>query len=459
MVLERIIEHKRIEVNERKARTPLGTVRRGLEPSTRSFYDALRRPRTGFIFECKKASPSRGLIREDFDPVQIANSYAPYADAISVLIDKRFFQGRLEHMQAVRQTVEVPVLAKDFILEPYQIYEARHFGADAVLLMFSVLDDPTLAECAQVARSLGIDVLAEVHDEGELERALALEVPIIGINNRNLKTLEVNLEVTERLATRVPEERVVVAESGISSHGDVLRLRKLADAFLVGSSPMSAPNVEAECKKIVYGKVKVCGLTRPEDARAAHRAGATHGGLIFVKNSPRYVKMEQARAVCGAADLEWVGVFVNEPVGRVLEFAKELDLSAVQLHGDETRQYVEDVRTGLETRCEIWKACRVQDEVPSVEETGADRLLLDAFTPGMRGGTGQRFDWSLLKDRRLDKIILSGGLKPGNAPDADANQAFALDVNSGVEERPGIKSEKLLGQFFGELRGQGRSGR
>jgi indole-3-glycerol phosphate synthase/phosphoribosylanthranilate isomerase len=459
MVLDKIIEHKRNEVNEHKTKTPLEKVRRGLEPSTRSFYDALRKPRVGFIFECKKASPSRGLIREDFDPVQIAKSYAPYADAISVLIDNRFFQGRLDHMQAVRKTVEVPVLAKDFILEPYQIYEARRFGADAVLLMFSVLDDPTLSECAEVAKSLGIDVLAEVHDGEELERALKLDLPIIGINNRNLKTLEVNLQVTERLAARVPAERVVVAESGISCHTDTRRLRKLADAFLVGSSPMSAPNVEEECKKIVYGRVKVCGLTRAEDARAAHRVGATHGGLIFFKNSKRYVEIEQARAVCGAADLDWVGVFVNAPAGRVLKFARDLDLSAVQLHGDETREYVADLRRGLDPGCEIWKAYRVKDRFPTLDETGADRLLLDAFEPGMRGGTGQRFDWSLLEGRSLDKVILSGGLKPENAADADANLAFALDVNSGVEEAPGIKSEKLLSQFFATLRGEGRSGR
>ncbi|MCP4199927.1 MAG: bifunctional indole-3-glycerol-phosphate synthase TrpC/phosphoribosylanthranilate isomerase TrpF [Proteobacteria bacterium] len=459
MALDKIVAHKRGEVNERKARTPLEKVRRGLEPSNRSFYDALRRPGTGFIFECKKASPSRGLIREDFDPVQIAESYAPFADAISVLVDNRFFQGRLEYMQAVRKNVEQPVLAKDFILEPYQIYEARRFGADAVLLMFSVLDDATLADCAAVARSLGIDVLAEVHDGEELDRALELDLPIIGINNRNLKTLKVDLKVVERLATRVPADRVVVAESGISSHGDVLRLRTLADAFLIGSSPMSAPNIEVACKKIVYGRVKVCGLTRPEDARAAHGVGATYGGLIFAKESHRYVNVAKARAVCAAADLAWVGVFVDEPVDRVRKLAEDLDLAAVQLHGDETREYVADLRNGLKPGCEIWKACRVKDQVPTVDATGADRLLLDAFKPGMRGGTGHRFDWSMLKGRSLDNIILSGGLNTENAVEADANQAFALDVNSGVEESPGIKSEKLLSRFFAALRGPGRSSR
>jgi indole-3-glycerol phosphate synthase/phosphoribosylanthranilate isomerase len=434
-------------------------IRRGLEASNRSFYDALRRPGTGFIFECKKASPSRGLIREDFDPVQIAESYAPFADAISVLVDNRFFQGRLEYMQAVRKTVEQPVLAKDFILEPYQIYEARRFGADAVLLMFSVLDDATLADCAAVARSLGIDVLAEVHDGDELDRALELDLPIIGINNRNLKTLKVDLKVVERLATRVPADRVVVAESGISSHADVFRLRTLADAFLIGSSPMSAPNIEVACKKILYGRTKVCGLTRPEDAKAAHGAGAIFGGLIFAKESPRYVSVAKARAVCAAADLAWVGVFVDEPVDRVRKLVEDLDLAAVQLHGDETREYIADLRKGLKPGCEIWKVCRVKDRVPTVDATGADRLLLDAFKPGVRGGTGHRFDWSLLRGRSLDNIILSGGLKTENVVDADATQPFALDVNSGVEESPGIKSEKLLSRFFAALRGLGRSSR
>lgn len=456
MALETIIGHKREQVAADKEKTPFAQLSRGLKPSRRSLLDALKRPRTGFILECKKASPSRGLIRADFNPVAIAQTYAPYADAISVLADRRFFQGRQEYITAVSEAVSVPVLCKDFIIDPYQVAQARHFGADAVLLMLSVLDDDTLVRCQEQAESLGLDTLAEVHDKTELNRALNLKLPIIGVNNRNLKNLQVSLDTSRQLAPLIPRDRVAVAESGISSHREVVELGPMVDGFLVGTSLMGEDNIDLACRRLVYGTVKVCGLTTPEDARAAKEAGAAYGGLIFAPESPRRVSNPQAKKISQSSDLNWVGVFVNESMDRVVESASDLSLAAVQLHGEETAEYISDLRRRLGPTCEIWKAFRVRDRLGALHGINADRIVLDAFHPAARGGTGTTFDWSLLEGSNMSKIVLSGGLGPENAARADRLGAYALDVNSGVEAAPGRKDRVLMNQFFAALRGTGK---
>jgi len=453
MVLEQIIDHKRRELKARRARVPLAQLA-GARPSDRSLEQALAAPHTGFVLECKRASPSRGRIREDFDPAALAADYAPVADALSVLTDERFFEGRLDYLRIAREQVSVPVLCKDFILDPYQLFEARSYGADAVLLMLSVLEDGPFGECFAAAAELGLDALVEVHDAAELDRAVRLGARIVGINNRNLKTLEVDLRTTERLAPAVPRDRLVVAESGVRDHRDVVRLRSHAHAFLVGSSLMAATDVARASRGLVYGRVKVCGLTRLEDARTAAALGATHGGLVFAE-SPRQVTVEQARELC-RAELDWVGVFVNDPPARVANIARELQLSAVQLHGEETIDAVNDLRRQLPPETEIWKAAPVRDHIPRLEETGADRLVLDAHSEGARGGTGRRFDWSLLHGHELGQVIVAGGLTPENVTEADRLGAYGLDVSSGVEQTPGRKSQALLQSFFAALRGQGR---
>jgi indole-3-glycerol phosphate synthase/phosphoribosylanthranilate isomerase len=458
MALEKMLEHKRIEVVDRMKRRPLASFEREIEPSDRSLEAALKKQKTGFIMECKKASPSKGLIREDFDVKEIASTYARFADAVSVLTDNRFFFGNLEYLKAVRDTVYQPVLCKDIVVDSYQVYEARYFGADAVLLMLSVLDNLALRECMSAAGSLDLDVLAEVHDEQELERALNFDLPIIGVNNRNLKTLEVDMSVTDDLAPKVPPDRIVVSESGILTHADTVRFRPNANAFLVGTSLMSKKDIARACRNLIFGPVKVCGLTRPEDARDALSAGATYGGLIFADESLRKVDLAQAMSISKAADLDWVGVFVNERPKRVAELAQKLKLRAVQLHGNETRDYLSDLKKLAPPGLEVWRAVSVKGSIPDLETFGADRIVLDAYKPGARGGTGERFDWSLLEGRDLSKIVLGGGLNPKNAAEADTLGCFALDVNSGVETKPGVKDNELLRLFFDALRGTGRSG-
>ena len=238
MALEQILAHKRPEVAARQAARPLQEFQHQVVPSDRDFAAALRKPRTAFILECKSASPSQGPIRPDLSLQEVAAAYDPHANAISVLTDAQFFGGSLERMTALRALVHRPVLCKDFVVDPYQVHEARHHGADAILLMLSVLTDEQYRSCRDVATHHRMGILTEVHGEEEMARALALDATIIGINNRDLKTLEVDLSVTERLARQVPQDRLVISESGIGSHADTRRLRGLVDGFLVGSSLM-----------------------------------------------------------------------------------------------------------------------------------------------------------------------------------------------------------------------------
>lgn len=454
MALAEIVSRKRVDVAERVAVRPLDAFRDHLVPSDRSLSKALTERGLGFILECKRSSPSQGLIRGTFDPSSIALAYAPHASAISVLTDGPYFGGSFDDLRAVRGLVKQPVLCKDFVVDPYQVYEARLHGADAVLLMLSVLDDETYRRCADVVRLLGMEALTEVHDADEMARARALEAPIVGINNRDLKTLKVDISVTERLAPLRPSRALLVSESGIGSRTDVRRLRAHVDAFLVGTTLMRAADVSRATRELLYGRVKVCGLARAADAQVAAMSGATWGGLLLAPESPRFVSREQALVVRDSERaLQWAGVFVNEAPARVGEAARALSLDAVQLHGEEDGAVIAAVRAAVPETTEVWKAVRVRASIPAVH--GVDRVLVDAFSKEARGGTGQTFDWLLLKgvsDRT--RLIVSGGLNAERALAADELGAWALDLSSGVESAPGIKDPARVHGFFAALRGR-----
>ena len=251
-VLERICADKAAHVAARKRATPLGALeaRAAALGPARGFHSALDTAAAdGFalICEIKKASPSKGLIRKDFDAPALARAYrAGGATCLSVLTDEPYFQGRDDDLTVARAAADLPVLRKDFMLDPYQIVESRALGADCVLLIMAALGDAQAAELAAVARSLGMDVLVEVHDGAQLDRALGLDCRLIGINNRNLKTLEVDLATTEELAPRVPRDRLPVAESGLHERADLERMTAAgARAFLIGESLMRQADVAA----------------------------------------------------------------------------------------------------------------------------------------------------------------------------------------------------------------------
>lgn len=246
-ILDKIIDNKIIEVEATKRDILLSTVRDLAEQvlPAKDFVGALRKDTVALIAEVKKASPSKGILIENFDPLALARTYAENgASAISVLTDENFFQGKLTYLKEISQTIEIPTLRKDFIIDPYQVYEARMSGASAVLLIVSVLDDSQLADLHSLINELGMSALVEVHNEEELERAMKVSAPLIGVNNRDLKTFDVDLSTTERLANLMPDTVTLIAESGIKSGADVDRMGAMgAHAVLVGEGIVTAENI------------------------------------------------------------------------------------------------------------------------------------------------------------------------------------------------------------------------
>lgn len=255
-VLDRIVEHKRAEIAAAKEACPVAALLETLQnaPQVRDFLGSLHAHHPmGLIAEVKRASPSAGLIREDFDPVEIAKIYEKNGAAcISVLTDEHFFKGTLEYLRQVRDNVQIPVLRKDFILDPYQVYEARSAGADAILLIAECLNDSELHELNSLAYELGMQTLIEVYDPQNVQRVLALNPPLMGVNNRNLQTFETNLDHTLTLRKEVPEEILLVGESGIHTREDVLTLQAGgAHAILVGESLMRSEDIGSAVRRIL----------------------------------------------------------------------------------------------------------------------------------------------------------------------------------------------------------------
>ncbi len=258
-ILKKILDHKRVEVASAKASMPLSDLRARLSglPPARGFAASLERTatagRTAIIAEVKKGSPSKGVIRADFDHLAIASVYAENgASCISVLTDAHFFLGNLAFLSEIRKVVDIPLLRKEFIFDPYQVYEARGAGADAILLIAALLDLPRLKDLGSLARELGLDVLLEVHDKEELETALETDCRLIGINNRSLRTFVTDLATTEQLAPLVPADRLIVAESGINTREEIVRLRNAgAKAFLIGESLMRESDIGAKLRELL----------------------------------------------------------------------------------------------------------------------------------------------------------------------------------------------------------------
>jgi indole-3-glycerol phosphate synthase/phosphoribosylanthranilate isomerase len=446
-VLGEIAAAKRKELASRFDGVSLDALRSRARTTSRSLVDAIARPGSSFILEIKKASPSAGAIRRDADAGAIARGYAGVADAISVLTDRKFFGGSPEDLTAARAAFGGPVLAKDFFIDPRQVVEARLAGADAVLVMLSLLGDSEAREIIGEARRFGMDVLVEAHDETEMRRAVALGAPLIGINNRDLRDLAIDLSTTERLA-RLAGDRLLVSESGIGGKTDVDRLSGHVNGFLVGSSLMRSDSPAEAARELVYGRIKLCGLTSADDVRAGR--AATFAGFVFVPATPRHLTAEEAAPLAGLArcfGMKPAGVFRNAPLAVVADLATLLNLDAVQLHGSEEVDYVRALRRQLHSSCEIWTAVSVGRK--PLAGRGGDRILFDNGS----GGTGRTFDWGLVRGHPdLPKAIVAGGIGPDNVRTAAALGAYAIDVGSALDVVPGLKSPVKTRALFEALR-------
>ena len=470
-VLDEIVRLRKIDIDALKIKEPLDTFQNALLPSDRDFYAALNAKKAArqpaFILECKKASPSKGLIRDDFDVTTIVETYNCYATAISVLTEHRHFQGEFHYLELAKAASDKPILCKDFVVDAYQIYKARFHGANAILLMLSVLDDAEYEALASVAHSLKMGVLTEVNDEAEVARALALNAKVIGINNRDLRDLSIDLGKTERLAKLMPKEQIIISESGILEHGTMKELTQFADGFLIGSALMAETNLDQAVRKMVNGPHKVCGLTSSQDAQAAYDAGASFGGLIFVPNSPRAVTLDEAKSIIDGVNLGFIGVFQNESIDEIVTIATALNLAGIQLHGEESGAYIENLQNALVAAgcpsIKLIKALSIKAdfaEMMQAEETPfcelltlhrdgvIDYLLLD----GKKGGSGTPFNWTILQEAplksHLKRSFLAGGLNQDNLVEALAFNSYGVDINSGAERAPGKKDAGMLNTLF-----------
>jgi indole-3-glycerol phosphate synthase/phosphoribosylanthranilate isomerase len=479
-VLGRILARTRERVEERRRQFPLSRLQ-GSAPTPgggrRSFAAALGRPGVNVIAEFKRRSPSRGVIREDLHPVKAAQAYeVAGAAALSVLTEEQFFGGSLEDLKEARGATLLPVLRKDFIVDPYQLWEAWYAGADAVLLIAAALGDRELATLQATAREIGLDALVEVHDREELRRALAVGARLVGVNNRDLRTMDVSLQTSLDLAPEIPDEVTAVVESGIKGPGDLRRLRDAGyDAFLVGEHLMASADPGLALEDLIRESsarrwpgrasrrparvaVKVCGITTVEDGLAAARLGADAVGLVFWPRSPRWVDRDKARQISRALPpfVLRVGVFVDAAPEWVARTAEDVGLDVLQLHGRETPEEV----ARLPRR--VIKAVRVGEGFAPEEalryEGHAGGILLDTRTDGLPGGTGQAFDWSHARKVRenVSFLGLAGGLTADNVHMAlAAVRPDLVDVSSGVESSPGRKDPGKMRAFLEAVRAEG----
>ena len=507
MILDRIVEATKIRVaQEKQVETPEAVKAAALAlPSDTGFpfEAALRQQDFNFICEVKKASPSKGIIAEHFPYLDIAKEYeVAGAAAISVLTEPDFFKGDKKYLQEIASTVKIPVLRKDFIIDEYQIYQAKVWGASAILLICACLDVPTLTKFRELADSLGLSSLVEAHDEHEVQMAIDCGARIIGVNNRNLKDFTVDVQNSVRLRNLVEDDVIFVSESGLETPEDIQVLRdNNIGVALMGETFMRSPN-KVEKLAYLYGptyytpKIKICGISKVETILAIVDAKPDYMGLVFAP-SKRQVTVEQAKTLVAELHKQYekaygevtapmntdtaqdsqdsqdiqdiqdsqkfvqgnsnfekiktVGVFVNETVENLLKIAEEVKLDVIQLHGDENESFIQTLKE--QSNVEVWKAVQVRSAADAEKwiDSSADMLLFDAYHKDERGGTGEVFDWSSL-DEFERPFMLAGGMDSTNVARAIRTvRPYGIDISSGIETE-GVKDDEKIKAFTNIVR-------
>ena len=472
MILDKIIEATKIRVaQEKQVESPEAVKAAALAlPADTGFpfEAALRQQDFNFICEVKKASPSKGIIAEHFPYLDIAKEYeVAGAAAISVLTEPDFFKGDKKYLQEIASTVKIPVLRKDFIIDEYQIYQAKLWGASAILLICACLDVPTLTKFRELADSLGLSSLVEAHDEHEVQMAIDCGARIIGVNNRNLKDFTVDVQNSVRLRNLVQDDVIFVSESGLETPEDIQVLRdNNIGVALMGETFMRSPN-KVEKLAYLYGptyytpKVKMCGISKVETIPAIVDAKPDYMGLVFAP-SKRQVTVEQAKILVeelhkqyavryNSETIKIVGVFVNETIENLLKIAEEVKLDVIQLHGDEDESFIQILKE--QSNVEVWKAVQVRSAADAEKwiDSSADMLLFDAYHKDERGGTGEVFDWSSL-DEFERPFMLAGGIDSTNVARAIRTvRPYGLDISSGIETE-GVKDNEKMKAFTNTVR-------
>ncbi len=460
MFLDRIVTQTRADLVQRKIDSPLAELQRlaAEQAPPRDLLAAFTpRSRTHLIAEIKRASPSKGMLAPHLNPVELAKTYeANGASVISVLTEPHFFLGSPEYLTAIKQAVHIPVLRKDFIVDEYQVYEARAWGADAILLICAILDDTQLRHLLSLAHELHMHCLVEVHSRDEAQRALAADAMVIGVNSRDLVTFEMNPYLIRDIRSIIPADRIVIVESGIHSATDARRLARYdVQGMLVGESLVVSDNVPAQMHVLLQGanastQVKICGLRHTEHIQTAIEAGADMLGFIFYEPSHRYIQPRNVQEVLTDSlpalkeqvlpDL--VGVFVNKEINFINDVIEEAGLHYVQLHGTEPPEFCQQITRPvikaipLKNTADLAQVAQYKDVVW--------RLLLDTPTPDW-GGTGVAHDWELAATIAHEtRVLLAGGLTPENVAQAlQQVSPWGVDVSSGVETHKQKDNSKI----------------
>ena len=438
-VLATIINAKVLDVKKYKA------VKLNREHKIVSLKKALSSKGRNFILECKQSSPTLGDFCKDFNLDKLISVYKEHANAISVLCEEHFFKGSLNYLNYVKSNTDLPCLCKDFIICKSQIDMAYNAGADAILLMLSVLDKEYFLELYNYALKLNLDVLVEVENEDEAYFAKEHNFPIVGINNRDLKTLKVDLNKAMKLYPIFNQDQIVISESGINTHKDLVSLRPISN-FLIGSALTSNKDVSFKAKSMLYGLNKVCGIKTREALRACVKGHASIAGFIFVEKSPRFISPAEALALKDEflGKIKFCGVFMDDELEKIVNIATLLSLDYVQLHGTENKQFIKNLKEKL-PHIKIIKALTIEnkdsfklfnDYMPL-----CDLFILDAKKPG----SGCTFNWNEIPDYVLkEKTLLSGGIGLENLQSALEQNFIGLDLNSKLESEKGLKDPNKI---------------
>jgi indole-3-glycerol phosphate synthase/phosphoribosylanthranilate isomerase/anthranilate synthase/indole-3-glycerol phosphate synthase/phosphoribosylanthranilate isomerase len=463
MFLNRIVAQTRIDLEQHKQERSLEEMQRlaHAQPRPRDLLVALTIPsKISLIAEVKRASPSKGMLAPHLDPVETARLYERHgATAISVLTEPHFFLGASEYLTAIKQAVQLPVLRKDFIIDEYQVYEARAWGADAILLICAILDDEQLCHLLMVAHDLSMHCLVEVHSREEARRAVQAGARIIGVNSRDLVTFQMNPYLIREIRQELPTDRVIIAESGIHTAADARRLARYnVQGMLVGESLVVSNDIAGQMSMLLQAanestQVKICGLRTPDAINASVAAGADLLGLIFYEPSHRYITPSDVRSVINASTSyieppkgqttpDLVGVFVNKDARFINDVIEQAGLHFVQLHGTEPPEMCQQIKRPVIKAVHL----KGREDLQRIKEykNVAWRLLLDTPTPAW-GGIGATHDWSLARLAAQETpVFLAGGLTTDNVAEAIQHVApWGVDVSSGVETNKQKDTEKI----------------
>lgn len=417
MVLAQIIAHKKESLKNYDLKD------KKIAKSKKSFFDAIKLSQTNFIGEVKLGSPNQGRLTVPNDIQNIAKHYEKFACAISVMAEEKFFLGSMDNVKIISEIVSCPVLCKDIVVSPSQIFQARAYGADAIVLMLSVLNDHEYNECKKAAESLNLDIITEIHTKEEALRAKHLGAKIIAINNRNLKTLTVDLDVTEHLLPFIDKNCLIISESGYATHEQISRYIGKVHAFLIGSSLVNSDRIDLRLRELIFGRIKISHITNEKEAQQAYEKGAYYGTFNFTKTLKDPIDIAYAQTIIKSAPLVFGGTFCDDNIDEIIKIANELNLSFVQLDGNEDHSFIRELRKHLSSDCELFKTVSIENLMNCPEDFGAD-LMIVKFSDKI-----PKINWQkLFTNTQNQKFIIAECDNEQIITKAKKYGAFALDI-------------------------------